>query len=172
MKPKESKVQKPKPAKATKAEVAQRIEEVLQIRLDGAEFHDVLQYASEKQWNVGERQLWHYIKASDVRLVKRLEKDRGRLLARHIAQRRSLYARALNAADYRTCLAVAKDEAELQGLYPKPEDELRREVEELKKLLTAAEPNDDNGNAEGGNRPAKAASAGADDKEDAAPVAG
>ena len=29
-----------------------------------------------------------------------------------------LFGRAVNGADYRTALAVAKDEAELQGLYP------------------------------------------------------
>jgi hypothetical protein len=103
--------------KATKAEVAGRVEEVLRIRLDGAEFSDVVQYASGKQWNVGERQLWNYIAASDGLLTKRLEKDRDKLFARHVAQRRLLYARAVNAADFRTALAIAKDEAELEGLY-------------------------------------------------------
>ena len=98
--------------KSTKAEIAQRVEEVLRIRLDGAEFHDIVQYASEKAWKVGERQLRNYMAATDDLLAARLEKDRDKLLARHIAQRRSLYARALNAADYRTALAVAKDEAE------------------------------------------------------------
>ena len=97
---------------------------MLRIRLDGAEFHDVVQYASEKAWNVGERQLWNYIAASDKLLAARREKDRDRLLARHVAQRRALYARSVNAADYRTALAVAKDEAELEGLYPA----IKREV--------------------------------------------
>ena len=42
---------KPKPApkpKASEAEVALRVGEVLRIRLDGAQFHDVVQYAAEK----------------------------------------------------------------------------------------------------------------------------
>jgi hypothetical protein len=103
--------------KATRAQVRQRVEEVLRIRLDGAEMHDIVQYAAEKGWGVGERQLWNYVRATDQLLAERLEKDRDKLLARHVAQRRALYARALNAADYRTALAVAKDEAELQGLY-------------------------------------------------------
>jgi hypothetical protein len=110
--------------KATKAEISQRVEEVLRIRLDGAQMHDILQYASEKKWGVGERQLWNYVAASDDRLTARMEKDGDKLLARHIAQRRTLYARAINAADYRTALAVAKDEAELQGLYPSGKLEL------------------------------------------------
>jgi hypothetical protein len=105
-------------AKATNAEVMERVEAVLQIRLDGAQFHDIRQYASEKTWGVSDRQLRRYVAASDRLLAARLEKDRDRLFARHVAQRQTLYARAVNAADYRTALAVARDEAELQGLYP------------------------------------------------------
>jgi hypothetical protein len=104
--------------KSTKVVIARRVEEVLRIRLDGAEFHNIVQYAAEQGWNVRERQLWNYVRASDALLAIRLEKDRDKLLARHVAQRRALYARAVHAADYRTALAVARDEAELQGLYP------------------------------------------------------
>jgi hypothetical protein len=84
-------------ARATKAQIAQRIEEILRIRIDGAEFHDVMQWASEKGWGVGERQLWNYMHQADDLLKERMEKDRDRLIARHISQRRNLYARALNA---------------------------------------------------------------------------
>ena len=62
--------------KATKAEISRRVEEVLRLRLDGAEFHDVVQYAAEQGWNVRERQLWNYVRASDKLLARRLEKDR------------------------------------------------------------------------------------------------
>ncbi len=110
--------------KATKAEIAGRVEEVLRIRLDGAQFHDIVQYGAEKQWGVGERQLWKYVAASDRLLTKRLENDRDKLFARHVAQRRALYARAVNASDYRTALAVVKDEAELEGLYPSTKHEV------------------------------------------------
>jgi hypothetical protein len=70
--------------KATKAEISQRVEEVLRIRLDGAQMHDILQYASEKKWGVGERQLWNYVAASDDRLIARLDKDRDKLLAPNV----------------------------------------------------------------------------------------
>src|SRR5262249_18034132 len=43
---------------------------------------------------------------------------RKQALRRHLAQRRNLYARALNKGDERTALAVLADLAELQGLYP------------------------------------------------------
>src|SRR5688572_16952038 len=103
------------PAKAKKksenAEVARRVEEVFRIRLDGAQFHDILQYASEKGWNVTERQVRTYIQRADELMVERLEKNRKRVMARHLAQRQALFARAVNAADLRTALAVLADEA-------------------------------------------------------------
>ncbi len=51
-KPKPSKA-KPTGTKATKAVVAQRVEEVLRIRLDGAQFWDVREYAREKEHEAG-----------------------------------------------------------------------------------------------------------------------
>ena len=112
--------------KATSAEVSQRVEEVLRIRLDGAQFHDIVQYASERAWGVSERQLWNYVRKADELLAARRDKRRGRTLALHFARREALYARAVNAADYRTALAVLSDLAKLGGLYPpapKPKDE-------------------------------------------------
>ena len=93
--------------KAESAEVARRVEEVLRIRLDGAQYHDVVQYAAEKGWDLRERQLREYMRRADDLLVERQERSRRRLLARHIAQREALFARAVNAADLRTALAIA-----------------------------------------------------------------
>jgi hypothetical protein len=50
-------------------------------------------------------------------MAQALEKDRNKLLARHLAQRRLLYAKALGTGDWRAALSVLKDEAELQRLY-------------------------------------------------------
>ena len=80
--------------------------------------HDVREYAREKQWDVCDRQLRRYIDRADKLLTRQLEKDRDKLFARHIAQRRALYARALNAADYSVALRVLDSEAELLGLFP------------------------------------------------------
>lgn len=109
---------KKKSAKATNAEIALRVEEVLRIRLDGAQFHDIVQYAAEKGWNLKDRQIREYMSRADDLLVERQEKKRKRLLALHHARREALYARAVNTADYRTALAVLSDTAKLQGLYP------------------------------------------------------
>jgi hypothetical protein len=105
-------------AKATKAEIAQRVEEVLSIRLAGAGFPEILQYATEKQWDVRERQLWEYIHRSDELLAQAMEKDRGKRLALHLAQRRLLLNKALEVGDIRAALAVLRDSAQLEDLYP------------------------------------------------------
>ncbi|MDB5312179.1 MAG: hypothetical protein JWO38_6381 [Gemmataceae bacterium] len=115
------------------AEIARRVEEVLRIRLDGAQYHDVMQYATEKGWDLKERQVREYIRRADELLVERQEKKRRRTVALHLARREALYARTVNSADYRTALAVLADLAKLQGLYPK------EDVKELLKLAAAYE---------------------------------
>ncbi len=124
----ESSAKKP----STSAVVKQRVEEILRIRIDGAQFHDVVQYGTEKAWGVSERQIGKYIAAADQLLVERLEKKRKPTIARHIAQREALYARCINAADFRTALAVLADLAKLKGIYATGND-----VKELVKLATA-----------------------------------
>jgi hypothetical protein len=119
-------------AKADRATIAQRIEEVLRIRLDGAQFHDIVQYAAENGWGVNERQLWTYVRRADDLLVEGQEKKRKRVVAVHLARRETLYARCVNAADHRTALAVLADLAKLQGLYASD-----RDLKELIKLAAA-----------------------------------
>jgi hypothetical protein len=117
-------------AKSTKAEVARRVDAVLEIRLAGAVFADIRRYASENQWDVTDRQLERYIAASDKLMAKDFERGRKRRLIRHIAQRRTLYARAFADGDWRTALAVVRDEAELEALYPDPKDQKLCELQQ------------------------------------------
>jgi hypothetical protein len=106
--------------KSTKAEVQRRVEEVFKLRLGGAEFADIVQYAAapEQAWGVAERQLWNYIAAADQLVKERFDARAEHLLNRHLLQRRTLYAHAMGAGDWRTALAVLQDEAKLEGLYP------------------------------------------------------
>jgi hypothetical protein len=110
--------------KATDEVVKQRVEAVLKIRLMGAQFHDIREYAAEtdaetgRPWNVSDSQLRRYIDRSDALLEKYAEKDREKIINRHLAQRKAMFARAMEGGDIRTALAVAKDEAELLALYP------------------------------------------------------
>jgi hypothetical protein len=123
--------EKPISIKATKAVVARRIEEVLRIRLDGAEFWDVREYAREKEHEQGsawelkdgakalsDGTLWRYIGRADKLIAESCRASTKKLTRRHLAQRRNLYAKAVLAGDYRTALAALRDEAEMLGLYP------------------------------------------------------
>ena len=104
-------------AKSTKPVVTQRQQDVYRLLLAGAEFAEIRQYASEKDWQVGDRQIRRYLDVAYRRLAKLTERDRQQLLGRHLGQRRALYARAVKEGDLRTALQILRDEAELEGLY-------------------------------------------------------
>jgi hypothetical protein len=106
--------------KSSNLEVAQRVEEVFKLRLGGAEFADIRQFASdpEQNWNVSDRQIWRYIKSADKLIKERFDARAEHLLNRHLLQRRTLFAHAMGSGDFRTALAVLQDEAKLEGLYP------------------------------------------------------
>jgi hypothetical protein len=117
--------------KATKVQTEQRVSEVLRIRLDGAEIWDLREYVREKeqvagspwkladgQTSLSDSQLWRYIAKADQLITDSCRTSRKKLIRRHLVQRRNLYAKAVSAGDYRSALAAARDEAELQGLYP------------------------------------------------------
>jgi hypothetical protein len=112
--------------KSTSLEAAQRVEEVFKLRLGGAEFADIRQFASapEQAWNVSDRQLWRYIAAADRLVKQRFDARAEHLLHRHLLQRRTLFAHAMGAGDFRTALSVLQDEAKLEGLYPAARTEL------------------------------------------------
>jgi hypothetical protein len=117
--------------KATKAQVEARVTELLRIRLDGAEFWDVREYVREREqedgspWRLAEgqkplsdSQLWRYLARVDRLIAASCRASRKKLLRRHLAQRRALYAKAVSQGDTRAALACVRDEAELLGLYP------------------------------------------------------
>src|SRR5262249_57794260 len=100
--------------KATKAQIQTRIEEILRIRLDGAEIWDIREYVREKEQEQGspwqlvdgqkplsDSQLWRYIARADKEIAASCRASTKKLLRRHLAQRRSLYAKAVSAGDYR-----------------------------------------------------------------------
>jgi hypothetical protein len=109
--------------KATKAVIAQRVERVLDLRLNGAELADIVHYSSapptgEPPWGVSPRQIGKYIQKADALCVKLFDADAKHLLNRHLLQRRRLYLRAIEDGDYRLALSILQDEAKLENLYP------------------------------------------------------
>jgi hypothetical protein len=140
--------------KPTKATLQQRLDEILAIRLDGATFFDVRRYVAEQEaegkepWtialggkHVSERTLWRYIEKTDRMIAQTCREGRKRLLRRHLAQRRALYAKCVNMGDMRAALACLDSEAKLAGLF---DDEVNRLIEQLQKEI--AELKSTNGN--------------------------
>ncbi|HEX5273161.1 MAG TPA: hypothetical protein VFW33_21845 [Gemmataceae bacterium] len=134
--------------KATKAQVEARVTELLRIRLDGAEFWDIREYVREKEqedgslWRLAEdqkplsdSQLWRYLARVNQAIAQSSRASRKKLIRQHQAQRRALYAKAVAQGDIRAALACKRDEAELLGLYPSADDELKRLAEALRKEL-------------------------------------
>ena len=55
--------------KSDRVTVSSRVEDVLQLLLDGADFEAIRQYASAQQWNVSDRQLRRYIESAHKEVV-------------------------------------------------------------------------------------------------------
>ena len=106
-------------AKSTNVVVRQRINEIFKLRLGGAELADIRDYANspDRNWGLSDTQLWRYTQRADKLCTQYFDAKAEHLLARHLLQRRTLYTHAMAAGDYRTALAVLRDEAELEGLY-------------------------------------------------------
>ena len=115
--------------RATPSEVLRRVEELLRIRLDGAEFWDVREYVREKEkvpgsaWLLAEgdnplsdSQMWKYVCRADAEIEKSAYRSRKRLLKHHAAKRRNLYAKAVAMNDIARALACLDSEANLLGL--------------------------------------------------------
>lgn len=118
-------------SRATPAIVQQRIQAVLQIRLDGAEGWDVRHFVAEKEaageqpWKIeegckplSERRIREYVQAADKLIADSCRVSRRQAIRLHKAKRRSLYARAVSSGDYATALRVLSDLAALEDLYP------------------------------------------------------
>jgi len=140
--------------KADKATVSARLTDLVRITLQGAMYpFDVREYVREMErspespWHVAEggiplsaSQIGRYwTRASDI-LDRSHERNRGKLRRRQVAKLNHLYAKAVTNGELSVARAVLRDLAELQRLYPSPEDALRKEINELKRLM-----------AEGGN---------------------
>ena len=79
-----------------------------------------------------DKTLWRYLSLANKQIAESCRTSSKRLLQRHQAQRRHLYAKANSAGDYRTALACLDSEAKLQGLF---EDEIVRQMDAMQKQI-------------------------------------
>src|SRR4051794_47030 len=114
---------RPKP---TRAQVQQRVNEILSIRLAGAQIWDVREYVREKEQEAGspwqlangekplsDSQLWRYVRRADEAISSSMVSSRKRALRRHRARREYLYGLAVNQGDIRAALACVDSDARL-----------------------------------------------------------
>jgi hypothetical protein len=108
----------------------ERVEAVYRLRLGGATFTDIREYADAEKdfegkpkqpWNVSDSQLRRYITAAEKLFKERLDARADFWLSLQLLRRERLYAHTMEVGDYRTALAVAKDAADLLGLYQRHE---------------------------------------------------
>jgi hypothetical protein len=95
-----------------------RVEEIIRLRIGGAELQQIMEYAKNNAWNVGKRRLQYLMKEADDILARQVEKNRPRLIGLALQRRMDLYRQCLEAKDRRTALSVLRDLAQLFGLYP------------------------------------------------------
>jgi hypothetical protein len=108
-----------------------RVRDLLRILLDGAEGWDLCEFVrdAEKEegspWHLAEgeeplsySQIRRYAVKAEKLIAESCRTSRKRLLRKHQAQRRSLYATAVHQGDVRAAAMILKDLADLQGLYP------------------------------------------------------
>lgn len=137
--------ERPRKPKPSKAQVEQRVNEVLAIRLAGAQLWDVREYVREKEqedgspWRLDEgqkplsdSQLYRYIARADKLIASSSLASRKKLLRLHQARREYLYGLAVNQGDIRAALACLDSTAKLRGLY---DDELTRQLDELQRQI-------------------------------------
>jgi hypothetical protein len=118
--------------RAGKDLVDARVNDLVTIILDGCELaFDLCQFVAEREqepgspWHTADgekplsyRQIRRYAVRAEAVIAETCRTSRKRLLRRHLARRRNLYAKAVSQGDVRAALACLHDEAELLGLYP------------------------------------------------------
>jgi len=104
-------------AKATKAEMTQRIARISELLLRGASRAVILQYASEKtSWGLTERSIDTYIKKATELIRAGAETDMSYEMGKAKERYEFLWNKALSMQDYREARHVQGDRGDLLGL--------------------------------------------------------
>jgi len=110
------------PKKSTQTTIQQRLTEIQKFLFQGYTRAEIVQNGSKK-WGVSDRQIDDYIQMVTDEWQKESISDRSRSRIAHIQTRKHLYRKMYQKEDYRACILVLKDVAELEGLYEKIQTE-------------------------------------------------
>jgi hypothetical protein len=116
------------PGKSTRAEIIARVEQVVLLRLNGADLAQVVEYGNQKEWSVGPRMLKKYITAADKKILRQSERNHARNVGLHVARRKRLYCLAMEQQDFKLAHAILKDLGELEAAYPAQAMKLKLET--------------------------------------------
>lgn len=112
------------PKKSTDAEITARVTTVYKLILNGADRHEILQYAAKMDWNVSDRSVDEYIARATAmfteraaKAAERAEEKRHERLGIAEAQLNMLFMKCVNVQDYKAALAVRRELSLLLGLH-------------------------------------------------------
>jgi hypothetical protein len=121
---------------------------MVRVRLQGAVRWDVRDFVRAAQADadsafhvpegaspLSDSQIWRYLQMADEEIEQSYERSRKKLIRHHVARLNFLYGKATTNGELAVALNVLKHLAEIQRLLPRPEDELRRELDELRAML-------------------------------------
>jgi hypothetical protein len=98
--------------------MAERLEAVVALRLNGKEFSEIAQYCADKGWPTNSSSVYLLIRRADAKIGQYVDLDRYSLVGRQLTRRNVLWQRALEAGNLELALKVSQDECNLLGLYP------------------------------------------------------
>jgi hypothetical protein len=101
--------------KADKYIVEQRVNELIQMLLNGNSREDIILYCSET-WNIGERQSDKYISRAKDKIEKSVRRKVEYDYSKAVRRYEDLYKLSIDKKDYKTALAINKELTNLQGL--------------------------------------------------------
>lgn len=109
--------------KATQAQVQERITTIYRLLLQQQPYRVIVQYAA-KTWGLKPRQTATYVARAKELIAVECATARTENMNEQLAIRRHLYSQAYHDRNWRLCLDILKDEAQMLGLYPTKVNEL------------------------------------------------
>lgn len=103
--------------KSTREEINKRIDVVSEMFLQGYSIKEIFVYSTKEKWDITERQVYNYVSKCFKKWEKFSFKNAEQNYLKHIKIRERLYNKSYKLNDFKTCLAIMKDIAELQKLY-------------------------------------------------------
>lgn len=115
----------PSQNKITNIERDRRVNLIYDLLVLGTSRAQIIQYASEKAWNVTDRQIDHYIQRANQRFEEESKVHQAHELGKAVRRLNDLYQKTLKVQDYRQALANQRELNALLGLYAPSKSELK-----------------------------------------------